>query len=315
MKTCYEHLSSEQSQNNPYYSAEVDYIALDMAKKKIKYVLDEALKKEIISKSEYNSMIAENKEPERFYFNFKIHKPHEKILPPRLLISGCKSIRENIVEILLNITLVKNQRNVTHFSKTPLISPESLTEWIMVLNYIPNFYFHNGCLTLVHKYNSYWKAQQSKLDQESWLCRLCWLCRLYMPVMLVMTVILGIKAIQLILSSIFVYHLGPFGNIECYLRPYWTFWDHFLPFRTIFTLKDHLGQSGIIFDHFGLCWIIVDSFGQFGTIWDRLGQCWAIAIAICLSHSNLEPLGIIWSHLEPVGASWLYLMGRKVHLR
>ena len=67
-----------------------------MAKKKIKYVLDGALKKEIISKSEDNSMIAEDKEPERFYCNFKIHKPHEKILPPRLLISGCKRIRENI---------------------------------------------------------------------------------------------------------------------------------------------------------------------------------------------------------------------------
>ena len=58
-------------------------------------------------------------------------------------------------------------------------------------------------------------------------------------------------------------------------------------------------STGTMFDHYGLCWIIVDSFGPFGTFWDHLGQCWTFAIAICLSHSNLEPFGEILSHLEP----------------
>ena len=29
-----------------------------------------------------------------------------------------------------------------------------------------------------------------------------------------------------------------------------------------------------------------------------MGQCWTIAIAICLGHSHLEPLGVIYSHLR-----------------
>ena len=65
MKTCYKHLTSKQRDNNPYYT-EVDDIALDQAKKDIKDVLDEAIEDNIISKKEYNAMIAENKNPGRF---------------------------------------------------------------------------------------------------------------------------------------------------------------------------------------------------------------------------------------------------------
>ena len=49
----------------------------------------------------------------------------------------------------------------------------------------------------------------------------------------------------------------------------------------------------------------MDSFGLFLTFWDRLGQCWAIAMAICLIHSHLEPFGVIWSHLEKFEAVFL----------
>ena len=49
MKTCYEHLTSEQSPNNPYY-VEVDDIALDMAKKKINVSLIKVLKKKLYPK-------------------------------------------------------------------------------------------------------------------------------------------------------------------------------------------------------------------------------------------------------------------------
>ena len=60
----------------------------------------------------------------------------------------------------------------------------------------------------------------------------------------------------------------------------------------IFFCPERLGQPETIFDHAGLCYIIVNGFGPFGTIWDRLEQCWAIAIAICLSHNHLETFGV-----------------------
>ena len=95
MKTCYNHLSSRQADNKPYYT-EVNDIALDIAKNKIKNVLDKGLEEESISKSEYDAMIAENKKPGRFYCNLKVHKPHDHIPPPRPIISGSESITENI---------------------------------------------------------------------------------------------------------------------------------------------------------------------------------------------------------------------------
>lgn len=67
-----------------------------MPKNKIKNVLDKGLEKEIISKSDYDAMIAENKKPGRFYCNLKVHKPHDHIPPPRPIISGSESITENI---------------------------------------------------------------------------------------------------------------------------------------------------------------------------------------------------------------------------
>ena len=95
MKICYEHLTSKQSEGKPYYS-EVDDIALDIAKNKIKHALDKALEREIISKTEYTAMIADDKEAGRFYCNLKVHEPHKETPPPRPLISGCNSITENI---------------------------------------------------------------------------------------------------------------------------------------------------------------------------------------------------------------------------
>ena len=95
MKTCYNHLTSRQADNKPYYT-EGDNIALDIAKNTIKNVLYKGLEKEIISKSDYDAMIAENKKPGRFYCNLKVHKPHDHIPPSRPIIRGSESITENI---------------------------------------------------------------------------------------------------------------------------------------------------------------------------------------------------------------------------
>ena len=56
MQTCYEHLTSKQADNKPYYE-EVNDLALEQAKKEINDALDEGLERDIISKIEYNAMI------------------------------------------------------------------------------------------------------------------------------------------------------------------------------------------------------------------------------------------------------------------
>ena len=96
MKTCYHHLTSRQADDKPHYT-EVDDIALDLAKNEIYNIFDRGLDDEIISKSEHDAMIAENKKPGCFYCNLKVHKPHDHIPPPRPLTRGSESITENIV--------------------------------------------------------------------------------------------------------------------------------------------------------------------------------------------------------------------------
>ena len=95
IKSCYEHLTSYQSIDKPYYS-QVNDIELEQAKKNIRNILLEALENEIISKSEFNAMIADDKNTGRFYCNFKVHKEHEHIPPPRPITSGSGSLTEGI---------------------------------------------------------------------------------------------------------------------------------------------------------------------------------------------------------------------------
>ena len=67
-------------------------------KTKITRVLEDALKDEIISQSEFNAMSVEEKGPGRFYCNFKVHKKHEHMKPPpvRPITSGSGSLTEGI---------------------------------------------------------------------------------------------------------------------------------------------------------------------------------------------------------------------------
>ncbi len=92
MKACYEHLLSKTEDDIPYYS-KVDDLAVDRAKHKIKQVLEEGLEQGIISKNEFDAMIADEKMPGRFYCNFKVHKPE---IPVRPILSGSGSITEGI---------------------------------------------------------------------------------------------------------------------------------------------------------------------------------------------------------------------------
>ena len=97
MRSCYEHLLSKQSETQFYYK-KVEDIELERAKARIKDTLDDALEKNIITEEEFTAMNPEDKNPSKFYCNFKIHKPHEYMTtpPPRPIITGSGTITENI---------------------------------------------------------------------------------------------------------------------------------------------------------------------------------------------------------------------------
>ena len=86
---------SECEEPRMYYKPENEF-ALEDAKERIEATLKEALENYIITKEEYTAMKPENKSAAWFYCSFKVHKPHENIPPERAIISGSRSITENI---------------------------------------------------------------------------------------------------------------------------------------------------------------------------------------------------------------------------
>ena len=97
MKSCYEHLLSKQSLTQNYYKKVAD-LELERAKAKIYNTLEEALNNKVITEEEFRAMNPEDKHRGKFYCYFKIHKPHTPMTtpPPRPIISGSRSITENI---------------------------------------------------------------------------------------------------------------------------------------------------------------------------------------------------------------------------
>ena len=81
-----------------WYYKKVEDIELDRAKARIKNTLEEALENNIITEEEFRALNPDDKNPSKFYCNFKIHKPHAFMTtpPPRPIISGSGSITENI---------------------------------------------------------------------------------------------------------------------------------------------------------------------------------------------------------------------------
>ena len=122
VKACYEHLTSHQSPDNPYYSEASD-LELQQAKNNIKLTLDEGFERGYINKSEMDAMSPEDKSAGNFYCNFKVHKEHTDIPPPRPIISGNGSITENIgkfIEYHIKHTAAKHEafiEDTSHFLK------------------------------------------------------------------------------------------------------------------------------------------------------------------------------------------------------
>ena len=105
LKACYTHLLSSvpnqtdvTEESTKMYYKPVNEFALEEAKTKIIDTLKEALENKIITKNEFSAMNPEDKDPAKFYCNFKVHKQSEqKEVPPvRPIISGSGSITENI---------------------------------------------------------------------------------------------------------------------------------------------------------------------------------------------------------------------------
>ena len=90
-------LISSQSEGNPYCT-QVDALEVKRSKAQIENTLLEALENNFISEDEYHAMNPKDKEPSRFYCNFKVHKKHEhgQTHPERSIISGSGSLREAI---------------------------------------------------------------------------------------------------------------------------------------------------------------------------------------------------------------------------
>ena len=100
IEACYNHLNAKLEKENGeevFYYKKLEDKERHTAINKIKEVLDEGLEKKYISKEEYKAMDAKDKDPAKFYVNFKVHKSHEKNKAPpvRPIVSGSGSMCEN----------------------------------------------------------------------------------------------------------------------------------------------------------------------------------------------------------------------------
>ena len=118
VKACYKHLTSSQSEGNPYHT-QVDALEVERNKAQIKNNLLEAVENNIISQDEYHAMNSKDKEPSGFYCDLKGHKKHDhgQTLPKHPIISGSGSLTEGIgMYVITHIKETGKKQSIT--SKT-----------------------------------------------------------------------------------------------------------------------------------------------------------------------------------------------------
>ena len=116
VKTCYEHLTSEQTTGKAYYTL-VNEAAIEKARIKRNDVIKEPLENKMITQSEFDAMNTNRKDPARFYCDFKVHKEHKHMKPPPRIpiISSSESLTEK------NGTFVEHYfKNIANTHKTYL---------------------------------------------------------------------------------------------------------------------------------------------------------------------------------------------------
>ena len=124
MNACESHLNSKQcdiEENLHKYYIEVDKTALEEAKNKILHILEEGRDNEIITKEEFQAMNPINKNPGKFYCNFKVHKAHQimKAPPERPIVITCGSITENIGKFVQHHINPLANKHETFLKDTP----------------------------------------------------------------------------------------------------------------------------------------------------------------------------------------------------
>ena len=118
LRSCYDHLTSKQNDNEPYYTQVTD-LEFEQTKKRITNILKEGLHDGIINKAEFDAMKADDKKAGRFYMNFKVHKQHIHIPPPRPIVSGSGSITENIALFVESHIKHITTKHETYLQDTP----------------------------------------------------------------------------------------------------------------------------------------------------------------------------------------------------
>ena len=105
-------------------------LAVENAKRKIKAVIQEGLDQNIISQSEFLAMSADDKDPARFYCNFKVHKEHahKQPPPPRPIISGSESLTDNIGTYL--------EHHIKDITKKPESYLQDTPDFLRTINHI-----------------------------------------------------------------------------------------------------------------------------------------------------------------------------------
>ena len=103
------------------YYVEVENIELERAKSKIKHVVQEGLENDILTKEEYEAMLADEKDAAKFYCIFKVHKEHEPMTapPPRPIVSGSGSTTENIAAFVDFHTKEISNKHQSYLQDTP----------------------------------------------------------------------------------------------------------------------------------------------------------------------------------------------------
>ena len=114
MKAAQKHLSATNETENgeqiPFYT-KVQPEAVEEVANKIDNIIKEAVDNYILTSEEAEAMSAGEKSVGKFYMNFKVHKPHDKVPPERPIVSGCNSITSNIgkyVEFHMNEVSTKH---------------------------------------------------------------------------------------------------------------------------------------------------------------------------------------------------------------
>ena len=124
MRACNAHLSSKLTLENgstQNYYTKVNESAHDVAKLKLKNILQEGLDHHIINKQEYDAMDPEGKKPAKLYCTFKVHKPHtENRAPPeRPIVSARGSAMENASHFVEHNIKTHGTQHPTYLQDTP----------------------------------------------------------------------------------------------------------------------------------------------------------------------------------------------------